>query len=153
MIIATHRHWFFALTGLIVAASIASFAVYGLKPGIDFTGGTYARVAFTGERPSVEQMDAQLTTAGVKGYSVRAAGEHDYDIRVAESGAEIQSAIVGAVATGNAFQGTVTEMSQIGPTIGAELRTKAYLSIALVLLCILLFIAFAFRKVSRPVSS
>lgn len=153
MIIATHRHWFFALTGLIVAASIASFVLYGLKPGIDFTGGTYARISFTGERPSTEQMDAQLTAAGVEGYSVRAAGEHDYDIRVAESGAEIQSAIVGAVATWNAYQGAVTEMSQIGPTIGAELRTKAYLSIALVLLCILLFIAFAFRKVSRPVSS
>lgn len=153
MIIATHRHWFFALTGLIVAASIASFAIFGLKPGIDFTGGTYARVAFTGTRPTVEQMDTKLSGAGLADFSVRAAGENEYDIRVAASGAETQSAITGAIATWNAFQGTVTEMSQIGPTIGAELRTKAYLSISIVLLCILLFIAFAFRKVSRPVSS
>jgi preprotein translocase subunit SecF len=41
----------------------------------------------------------------------------------------------------------------VGPTIGAELRNKALAALGAVLLCILLFIAFAFRKVSEPVSS
>ena len=51
------------------------------------------------------------------------------------------------------YLATIEQQNEIGPTIGAELRSKALLSVALVMLCILLFIAFAFRKVSKPVSS
>jgi preprotein translocase subunit SecF len=41
----------------------------------------------------------------------------------------------------------------IGPSVGKELRTKSIVAIALVLIGISLYIAFAFRKVFRPVSS
>lgn len=153
MIIAHKRHWFFALTGLVVLAAIASAFFFGLKPGIEFTGGTYARIAFAGDRPTVEQMQEKLSAAGLSDFSVRAAGEHEYDVRITGSDEAVQGTLSNAVATWNAYQGSVTELSQIGPTIGKELRSKAYLSISLVLLCILLFVAFAFRKVSRPVSS
>ena len=44
-------------------------------------------------------------------------------------------------------------MNEVGPIIGLELRNKAFIALGLVLVCILLFIAFAFRHVSRPVSS
>jgi preprotein translocase subunit SecF len=153
MIIAIHRRIFFALTALLVALCIGAVAAWGLKLGIDFTGGTYARVAFEGERPTIPQMQEKLTAAGLADFSVREAGGNNYDIRVAGSEADVQGSLMQAVATWNAYKGTVTELSQIGPTIGAELRAKAYLSISLVLLCILFFIAFVFRKVSRPVSS
>ncbi|MBI2120896.1 MAG: protein translocase subunit SecF, partial [Parcubacteria group bacterium] len=43
--------------------------------------------------------------------------------------------------------------TSIGPVIGHELRAKAWVSIMAVLLAIVLFVAFAFRKVSLPVSS
>ena len=46
-----------------------------------------------------------------------------------------------------------TRLTEVGPVIGVELRNKALIALALVLLCILLFIAFAFRKVSQPISS
>ena len=47
------------------------------------------------------------------------------------------------------------EMSfnSIGPSVGQELTRKAILAIILVSLAIIFFIAFAFRKVSKPVSS
>lgn len=153
MIIATHRRIFFALTALLVAVCIGAVALWGLKPGIDFTGGTYARIAFVGERPSVSQMQEKLVGAGLEDFSVREAGVDSHDIRIPASEANLQSALTQAIGTWEAYRGSVAELSQIGPTIGAELRTKAYLSISLVLLCILLFIAFVFRKVSRPVSS
>ncbi len=41
----------------------------------------------------------------------------------------------------------------IGPAIGGELRSKAYWAFLFVILGISLYIAFAFRKVSHPVSS
>ncbi len=153
MIIATHRRIFFALTGLLVAVCVGAVVLWGLKPGIDFTGGTYARIAFVGERPTVTQMQEKLAGAGLEDFSVREAGTDSYDIRIPASEANVQGALTQAVGSWEAYRGSVAELSQIGPTIGAELRAKAYLSISLVLLCILLFIAFVFRKVSRPVSS
>ena len=41
----------------------------------------------------------------------------------------------------------------IGPSIGQELKNKTEISVALALLAITIYIAFAFRKVSKPVSS
>lgn len=153
MIIATHRRIFFALTALVVLASLASAFVFGLKPGIEFTGGTYARLAFSGERPAVSEVQEKLSAAGLADFSVRASGEREYDVRIAGSETDVQTRLGTAVLSMDAGRGSISELSQIGPSIGKELRAKAYLSISLVLLCILLFIAFAFRKVSRPVSS
>jgi preprotein translocase subunit SecF len=97
-------------------------------------------------------MTQELKAAGVTDFSVRAAGENQYDIRVAGTDDEEQKHIAEAVAS-ESLRGTIVEASHIGPSIGAELRAKAFLAIGLVLACILLFVAFAFRKVSRPVSS
>jgi preprotein translocase subunit SecF len=41
----------------------------------------------------------------------------------------------------------------IGPTIGQELKRKAFYQLALVSLGIILYIAYAFRKVTRPITS
>lgn len=41
----------------------------------------------------------------------------------------------------------------IGPVIGKELRQKSWIAVSIVILMIILYIALAFRKVSRPVSS
>ncbi len=43
--------------------------------------------------------------------------------------------------------------NSIGPAIGAELKTKAFYAIILVVLAIIIYIAIAFRKVSYPVNS
>ena len=48
---------------------------------------------------------------------------------------------------------TIVKLTEVGPTVGVELRNKAGVALALVLVAILFFIAFAFRKVSQPVSS
>ncbi len=153
MFIVTHRKVFFALTALLVAASIACIAVFHVRLGIDFTGGTYVKVLFDGPRPSVEQMTERLRAEGVTDFSVRPAGVQEYDIRIAGHGEEQPAHVSSAIATWNAYQGSILEASHIGPTIGAELRNKAWIALTLVLVCILLFIAFAFRKVSKPISS
>src|SRR6202044_1283875 len=48
-----------------------------------------------------------------------------------------------------------TELSfqSISPSVGASLRTNALIALVLVIIAISLYIAYAFRKASRPVSS
>ncbi|MBM3272126.1 protein translocase subunit SecF [Candidatus Kaiserbacteria bacterium] len=152
MFIVSHRNWFYAFTGLLVAASIASIAYFGLAPGTDFTGGTLIEVTYPADRPTPAALDASLHEAGIVGYSLREAGEQGYILRAGVLAEGVRADMLGIMSPAGS-QAIVTQLTEVGPTIGAELRAKAWVALALVLLCILLFIAFAFRSVSRPVSS
>jgi len=49
--------------------------------------------------------------------------------------------------------GEITQFDSVGPVLGQELQGKAIWSIILVMLAIVIFITFVFRKVSEPVAS
>ena len=153
MIIVTHRKIFFAVTGLIVLASLISIGVFGLKFGIDFTGGTLVQINYNdGIRPTHDALARSLKDAGFKDVSLREAGANGYTLRTSTL-TNAQRGMLPAVLSYQGGTGHIDQLTEIGPTIGKELRNKAWLAIGLVLLCILLFIAFAFRKVSKPISS
>ena len=52
MIIVQNRNIFFAITGLFIATALVSIAIFGLKLGIDFTGGSLAQITYDGGRPA-----------------------------------------------------------------------------------------------------
>lgn len=152
MIIIKNRMLFFAITGAVMMASLASVAVFGLRLGTDFTGGSLVQVTYQ-ERPAPDVLEASLTSAGFRGYSLRAANENDYILRAGTLTADQRMQLPQILSIGGSYPATISQLTEVGPTVGRELRTKALMAIVLVLLCILLFIAFAFRKVSTPVSS
>lgn len=152
MFIVSHRNWFFALTGAIVALSLGSLIAFGLHLGIDFTGGTLVQVSYQSTRPGAQAVTQSLDAAGFGDFSLREYGSNGYTLRTQT----LTNAERGELSSVFSVQGAaahVDQLTEVGPTIGAQLRNKAYIALGLVLLCILLFIAFAFRKVSRPVSS
>lgn len=152
MFIVTHRNWFFVLTGIIVAVALGSFFTYGLHLGIDFTGGTLAQIRYDGERPAADVLSQNLTDAGFKDFSLREYGADGYTLRAQVLTDEERNNLA-AYFTSQSASARVESLNEIGPTIGTELRNKSLLALGLVLLCILFFIAFAFRKISEPVSS
>ncbi len=152
MFIVTQKNLFFALTGIIVLASLISIAVFGLHAGTDFTGGTLVEVSYDGVRPEPEPLSNVLTDAGFKNFSLRESGENGYTLRSATL-TDKQREDLPAIFTYQRGVAHIDQLSEVGPTIGTELRNKSLVALALVLLCILLFIAFAFRKVSEPISS
>ena len=153
MIIVTRRNIFFAITGALVLLSLVSIGVFGLRFGIDFTGGTLAEIRYEGTRPDVATLTRSLEDAGLsKGFSLRESGGNGYTLRASAITDEQRGTLAAAISyDGSAAR--IDQLTEIGPTIGKELRNKAFIALVLVLLCILLFIAFAFRKVSKPVSS
>lgn len=152
MIIVRHRVIFFALTGLITLIALASLAFYGLRLGTDFTGGTLVQVSYDGSRPDPVALTNTLNDAGFEGYSLRETGTNGYILRTRTLSDE-QRGELSAVFSYQGGTAHIDQLTEVGPTIGLELRNKALIALGLVLLCILLFIAFAFRKVSEPVSS
>lgn len=152
MAVIRHKAVFFAVTGAVVIASIVSIAVFGLRPGIDFTGGALAVVRYEGERPPAEAIWQNLKDAGLADFSLRETGDNGYALR-AQMLSDKQRENLSGIMSQQGSAARVEELAEVGPTIGKELRNKAFTALALVLLAILFFIAFAFRKVSRPVSS
>jgi len=142
MLIVTYRKVFFALTAALTAIAIATLLFFGLNVGTEFTGGVLAEVRYE-NRPAPEALQAALTDAGLESVSVRAAGDDKLIVRAAPLSPESRDALPGAI-----LGGTIERLTDVGPSIGSELRTKALIAIALVALCIVLYIAFVFRKVS-----
>lgn len=153
MIIVKHRGLFFSLTGALVALALASLIFFGLHLGIDFTGGTLVETTYAGGRPPAQLLQQSLDAAGFRGYSLREAGTNDYILRAGTMTATERAALPQTLSVETKYPVTIDQLTEIGPTIGTELRNKSLAAIGLVLLCILLFIAFAFRKVSKPISS
>jgi len=152
MFIIRHKNIFFTLTALIVVAAAACILAFGLHLSIDFTGGTLAQISYDGTRPSQQALTQNLQDAGFKDFSVRETGTNGVTFRTQTLTSD-ERANLGAYFTNQSASAHIDSLNEIGPTISTELRNKSIVAVGLVLLCILLFIAFAFRKVSKPISS
>lgn len=154
MFIVTYRKVFYTFSILLMGGSIAAAIFFGLNFGIDFKGGSIMEVEYAAPRPNIEEVKLDLDThPEFRGYSIRPAGEQGFILRTPFLEGSQHADILAVLSRGGSATLTETRYDAIGPTVGKELRTKSLTSILLVILAIVLFIAFAFRKVSAPVSS
>lgn len=150
-----------AISGALFVAAVASLFLWGLKFGIDFTGGSLLQVRFSGQQPTVVEVQTALADKSVGNLGdlvVQPTGLTDYTIRFQESTEAAHQAVITALdklAKSKDKKDTVEEMQfdAVGPSIGQELKTKSATGIFWVLLFIVLYISFVFRKVSKPVAS
>ncbi|MFH1188819.1 MAG: protein translocase subunit SecF [bacterium] len=152
MNIIGRKNIFLTIGGVLVGLSIATMVIFGFQLNIDFYGGSLWQLQI--QNASSEQVrsffasDLKLQVSNVS-YDKKA---DTYSIAFAE--------ITDAQRQGYLSQlqdefGTVKEMDfwSISPAVSSELKQKAMSAIAFVLLGISLYVAFAFRKVSKPISS
>ncbi len=146
----THKHWFLGFSGGLVALALLAVILFGLHAGIDLKGGTLWQVSFSGEIPTEGALQAALAKGNVEALVKRGEG-NAFFIRLPA----MDEATHASLARTLASLGTMEEKSfaSVGPTIGAELRAKSIWAMVFVLVGISLYIAWAFRKVSAPVSS
>ncbi len=151
MYIIRHRTFFFWLTGLLLAGAIAAIIFLGLPLGIDFTGGSSIQVAYPNGRPALSSIQEQVATIPLGEVHVRTFGENAIAIRTRALTPDEHQAILETLSRNAAT--TELSFTSVGPSLGSEFTNKAMWAIFAVVLVIVLYIAFAFRKVSRPVPS
>jgi preprotein translocase subunit SecF len=149
MFVITHRKFFFWLTGLILVAALGAIFAYGLPLGIDFTGGSLMQVNYPNGRPALADIQTQVGGVQAGTASVRAVGDTEVAIRTKNLSEAEHEAILAAISK----TASTTELSytSVGPALGSQFTNKALWAIFAVILVIVLYIAFAFRKVSKPV--
>lgn len=151
MNIAKNLKYFFILPGLLSIAAVAALGAWGLRPGIDLAGGSLLQVTYSEERPLTTQVQAIAEPFAFGEVRVQPADEKSFIIRTRALSDEEHTQFVTVLRGLGALQ--EDQFTTVGPTIGAELLRKAWIAIVLVVLCTILFIAWAFRGVSKPVQS
>lgn len=151
MNITKYEKYFFILPALLSVVAVVALVMWGLKPGIDLSGGSLLQVSYPTSRPTAEQIHTAVDGLGFGEVRVQPTGDTSYILRQRDLTNEEKNTLETALGK----LGTVKEdqYNSVGPTIGSELVRKAWIAITLVVLCIIAFIAFAFRGVSKPVAS
>lgn len=149
------RKFFLAIAASAMLASIVFLSLWGLNFGVDFKGGSLLEAEFSGYQPSIAEIQAAL--AGDVNNLVVQPTNDSVILRFREDSEEAHQAVVASLKEiikdkeGVSFK--ELQFNSVGPSIGKELKSKSFNSIIIVLIMIITYISFAFRKVSKPVAS
>lgn len=146
------RRIWFAISGVLIVASILALAVWGLRFSVEFTGGSLVEVSFPGTVPANAEVVSELNDAGFESVSAQPSGDHNMILRLPTLSEEDHQKVLATLKEKN---GDVVEQrfNSIGPVIGSELRRASLIGVGVTLLLIGLYISWAFRKVSEPIAS
>ena len=148
-----YRKIYFIFSATLILASIASFVVFGFNLGIDFTGGSILEITYQGDRPSNQEILDNLKEIELGTVTVQPTDNNGIILKFKDVDEEIHQQILENLQKQDATGIEEKRFESIGPTIGKELKDKTKIVAILVLLSIVLYIAFAFRKVQRPLRS
>ncbi|MEK7545971.1 MAG: protein translocase subunit SecF [Patescibacteria group bacterium] len=155
--ITHHRRKYYFLSAALTGLSLAAWLAWGLKPGIDFTGGSLLEVGFAGERPGVEEVVATaIASTGSEELTAQPLGEDGMVLRMPPLEEAGHQKLFADLQTAYGKDGVTIEekrFESIGPLIGEELRKKTVYALVGAIIAIVLYITYAFRRVSHPVAS
>ncbi|MCX6788514.1 MAG: protein translocase subunit SecF [bacterium] len=147
-----NRNIFLGFSLVMMALSVILVATLGIKQGIDLRGGTQWEIKFSNSEVTSDSIkNVLLGLSTDKENYVRQTSDGTFVIRIKSLDEAQHSQYKSALAKLGEF--SEQNFSSIGPTIGIELRNRSIKAIIFVLLGISLYIAYAFRKVSKPISS
>ena len=145
MIRFVERKWFyFALSGLMIVPGVIFLLLGGLRPGIEFRGGTLIDVRFD-TAPSVAEVREVMSGLGREESQIIVAEGGRVEIRTFEMTAAEQAATETALKEKYGARVIDVNPQVVSPSFSGELIQNAIRSIALASLLIVLLIAYAFR--------
>ena len=151
-IIGRRKIWYI-LSALLIVPGIVSLFVWGLNFGIDFKGGSLLELKFPQKQEiSLSEIRQALNPLNLPGLSVQTSAANGVILRMNEINQD-KAKEIEQVLTQKFGEVTEESFETIGPVVSSDLTRKAIFSVILASIAIILYIAFAFRKVPAPASS
>lgn len=147
------KYYFLGFSGALVLASVFAILLFGLHFGIDFTGGSILEVEFPKDVPPPARVIQVVSSLDVGSVTAQPTGERGMLIRFGAVDEATHQVIVEELKKDGAGVVIEKRFDSIGPTIGRELKQNAAIALVVAIIAIVLYIAWAFRHVSEPVSS
>lgn len=154
-VIKTQKIWF-SISSFLVAGSFVAIFAFGLPYGIDFTGGSLIEFQVESGEFTKDTIKKVYQDNSFDPPVIQSTGETGIIVRMEPVDEEKHQSILGALVTTAEENGAIIKevrFESIGPSIGEELAKKSIKALIGVLLAIVLYISWVFRKVSKPVAS
>ncbi|MBP9827057.1 protein translocase subunit SecF [Candidatus Saccharibacteria bacterium] len=149
-IIGRRRIWF-AISLLVIIPGTISLILWGLRPGIDFSGGQVMEIGKANDKQS--SVKDVFEKAGVRDLTITTSGNDNllarYRDAEGKTPSETNEVVKAELASIGAEQ---VAFESVGPSVSRDITRNAVVSMALASLAIVLFIAIAFRNTPPPVS-
>ena len=141
--IGKRRRWY-AVSGLLVIASIAALSLQGLHLGIEFKGGSSYTITKSGG--TIAQAESALTSAGITGEKIiQQFGNDKIRVQTGSLSAEQSNAVEDALASTFGVSVEAIDTQIIGPSWGKEITRKALYGLVGFLIVVILYLAMAFE--------
>lgn len=154
MNIIKHKNIYFLTSAIIIIPGLISLFLWGIKPSIDFTGGSVGeyRISSVKYKISGNEIKNIVKDKNITVESVKSLGNNEFSIRTNTLTQKKHNELV--LKLKNKYKNVVEKsFDTVGPIIGAETEANALKAVIIASIAITLYVAFAFRKVSRPVAS
>ncbi len=147
--IVGRKRWFFLGSGLLILFGIVSLAVFGLKPGTDFAGGTSMIFQFN---PAVEQsqLREEMAKLGYDKATIQNAGEGSFIVHIQEITSDEANALADKLGTELNSQVNISDYYSTSPTVGVATAHRAGIAVIIAAVAMLLYIVWAFRHMPNP---
>lgn len=153
MDIVGKRRLFLVISGIVTGICLISIVLFGFKLSIEFTGGSKLEIASTDKKEiDITKVKKVATTEKIKIVTITKNSEKDILVRT-DTISDAKKNEFLAKLTDSGVNVKEKSFNTLGPIIGGETRNNAFKAIGLAIIAITLYIAFAFRHVSKPVSS
>jgi preprotein translocase subunit SecF len=144
------RKWWYIISLAIILPGTIALALWGLKPSIDFTGGSKMELRGVTD---VSRAAEAARGAGLENVIVQKIGSDGILFRFKEID-EAKHKEVTAKLRETLGEGTSeARFETVGPAISKELTRNAFISVILASLVIIIYVAISFRKVPFPANS
>jgi preprotein translocase subunit SecF len=137
---------YFLISALVLVPGIISLVLFGLKPSIDFIGGSLLELKSDKFQESSFKIQETIKEAGFEVYSVQFSGEKEFLIRMRPISKDDVATIKAALAEKYEEMPEEIRFETVGPTLGRELLIKTSVAILLAAGAILGYVAWAFKK-------
>lgn len=149
-LIGKRKIWY-SISLLLIIPGLISLVLYGLKLGIDFTGGSQMEVTGNG---SISTIIATANKLSFQDVSVNSTSGGDYLIRFHDPAPSAQNEANHQQFKAQLVSQGLTEVSfdTVGPSVSHDITRSALLALIVASLAIVFYIALAFRNAPPPVS-
>ncbi len=143
------RRWWFGISGVIIAVGIVAISINGLNLGIDFKGGSSWEVAASGV--SVSEATSAVEAVGLQQPVVQVLGGRTIEVQAdlnnlpADQKAAMSAKVIAVLAKLGHTTPNQVSSSDVGPTWGGEVTSRALWALAVFFAAVIIYISFRFE--------
>ena len=154
MKILKYKKVFLSIAMINIVISMSLILFFGFNLGIDFKGGSIYEIKYEQKNiPSLIKIKQAILNSNIKIFNVQKLGQKKVVIKIPELSDKTKKKLDEELTMNKKYTFNPVQLKTISPSISSEFVNKSIWAIILVSIIIVLFIAYVFKGVSRPVSS